>query len=293
MKSSIDESGTDLTGILGIEASMEQHLENSGYLENVGYYPLQIPYILHKPFSEAIRYTEKTDASSSAFVICFWEMRPKTEKELSVSNVIVTDGCIDLVVDYDARQIGFAGMSRTEFDYRIQLPTRCFGARMKPGAFHQLFSLPAAAAMDAFLSIDEVDRDFDCPAFFSLSFEKAGRFFRAYFAEKSVGIVPNQFVRLFDELSGAIPDSAAELYRRMGYGPRQCQRLFSQNFGLSPQMTLSILRFQRCLKALTSGRARPSDILSVSSYYDQSHYIKDFKRNIGLTPSELLRRYDT
>jgi AraC-like DNA-binding protein len=257
------------------------------------YYPIQIPATLHRPFSKAVQYTEQTDVPSSDFVICFWEMRPKTEKHLSVSHVIVTDGCIDLVVDYDAGRIGFAGMSKTEFGYRMDLPTRCFGARMKPGAFHQLFSLPATAAMDAFLPIEEADKGFDRKAFFALPFDKANACFRAYFAEKSAGVAPNRFVGLFDELSDAIPDSTTELYGRMGYSPRQCQRLFSQNFGLSPHMTLSILRFQLCLSLLTSGEAKPSDVLDSTSYYDQSHYIKDFKRNIGLTPFELLRRYRT
>jgi AraC-like DNA-binding protein len=261
--------------------------------EETVYYPIQIPYILHKPFSEVLQYSETTEAPSSDFVICFWEMYPKTERATSVSNVIVTDGCIDLVVDYDAKQIGFAGMNKTEFDYRINLPTRCFGARLKPGAFHQLFSLPATAAMNTFLPIDKVDKNFDCGSFFSLSFGEARAFFRTYFAEKSVKTIPNQFVRLFDELSDNIPVSVAELYERVRYSPRQCQRLFVQNFGLSPQLVLSILRFQYCLKVLTAGMAKPSDILNFTSYYDQSHYIKDFKRNLGLTPFELLRRYKT
>ena len=255
------------------------------------YYPIQIPYTLSESFRGAVSYTEDTDPRSSDFVICLWEMQPLSEEETSVTNVIVMDGCIDLVVHFDAGRIGFSGMSKTEFDYRLDLPTRCFGARMKPGAFHQLFGLPASSAMDHFLPVNDADKDFDCGSFFSLPFSEAKAYFRNYLAEKSEGIVPNLFVGLFDELSDSPPETVATLYDRLHYSPRQCQRLFAENYGFSPQATLSILRFQLCLKVLTSGAASPGDILGITSYYDQAHFINDFKRNIGLTPFELIRQY--
>ena len=255
------------------------------------YYPIQIPYILNKPFSAAVRYTEEADPRSSDFVICFWEMQPLTKEKTFVTNVIVTDGCIDLVVDFDAGRIGFSGMSKTDFDYTLTLPARCFGARMKPGAFRQLFGIPAGLAMDHFLPIDNIVKNFDCKAFFAMSFEKAKESLKVYFANKSAGVKPDKFTCLFDKLSAAPPTTVAELYECLCYSPRQCQRLFLKHYGYSPQITLSILRFQLCLKILTSGLASSSDILGIASYYDQAHFIKDFKRNIGLTPFELIRRY--
>jgi AraC-like DNA-binding protein len=56
-------------------------------------------------------------------------------------------------------------------------------------------------------------------------------------------------------------------------------------------MALCLIRFQKCLEILTGGKAAPSDILNITAYYYQSHFIKDFKRNVGLTPFELIRRY--
>ncbi len=56
-------------------------------------------------------------------------------------------------------------------------------------------------------------------------------------------------------------------------------------------MVLSILRFQRCLQILTSNQAKPADILTVTNYYDQPHFNKDFKRHLGITPLELMARY--
>lgn len=255
------------------------------------YYPVQVPYILNSDFSRHIAYSEKTVEPLRDFVICVWEMQPRSSEKTTVTNIIAADGCIDLVVNYDNKQIGFAGMSKTDFNFSIELPNKSFGARLKPGAFEQLTGLPATAAMDSFLPPETVFSDFDVDRFFSLSFEQAKAYLETYLQQIASHKAPNSFVVLFDELSNRPPLTATELYQRLNYSPRQCQRLFIKHFGITPQMALCVLRFQYCLSVLTSGRAEPSDILGLAAYCDQSHFIKDFKRNIGLTPFEYLRKY--
>jgi AraC-like DNA-binding protein len=255
------------------------------------YYPVQIPFILNQHFAEAIRYTEEAPHSLEDFVICFWEMTPLTKQEIAVDNVIVTDGCIDLVVEYDSRHIGYAGMSKTEFHYTIDSATRCMGARLKPGAFHQLTGLPASAAMDTFLPLETVDKTFDSDAFFALSFKQAKVRFREYMGTLIGDKIPDTFTLLFDALTQSPPATTEDLYNQLHFSSRQCQRLFAKHFGLTPQMALCLIRFQKCLEILTSGKATPRDILDITTYYDQSHFIKDFKRNVGLTPFELMRHY--
>ena len=258
---------------------------------NLMYYPIQVPYILNSNFSKHISYSEEVVPSLQNFVMCVWEMQPRSTERTSVTNVIVADGCIDLVVDYTNRQIGFAGMSKTNFHFTIELPTKFLGVRLKPGAFEQLTGLPAKKAMDTFLPLEGIDPNFDANDFFSLSFEQTKEHLNAYLHKFTGDKIPNSFVNLFDSLSKNPPSTTAELYQRLHFSPRQSQRLFMKHFGIPPQMALSILRFQYCLDVLTSGRAMPSDILGLATYYDQSHFIKDFKRNIGLTPFEYLRKY--
>jgi AraC-like DNA-binding protein len=255
------------------------------------YYPVQIPYILNKEFSEAVRYTEETDPRFKDFTVCFWEMQPHSDDEKTVENIIITDACIDLVADYDGKRIGFTGMSRTEFHFEISLPSQPFGVRFKPGAFHAITGISATDAMDVFLPIDAVYEDFDVDYFFSLPINEAKNFFKNYVGGLIRDKEQTKFLSLFDKLSTDIPATAAELYKRLNYSPKQCQRLFNKHYGLSPQMVLCILRFQKCLEILTSGKASPGDALNTVNYYDQSHFIKDFKRNIGITPVELLKKY--
>lgn len=238
-----------------------------------------------------MKYSEDTSADYNGFVICFWEMQPLTDKRLMVNNIIAADGCIDIVVEFDERVIACVGMRKTVFDFSLNLPSRSFGMRMMPGAFHQLTGLPAAAAMDTLLPITEVFSDFDGERFFSMPYEHAREHFKAFLTGKINGIAPNTFVNLFHVLYENTPSTTKELYKTLNFSPRQCQRLFMKHYGINPKMVLSIIRFQKCLEILMSGNASPADILNATNYYDQPHFINDFKRNMGLTPLELIRIY--
>lgn len=255
------------------------------------YRPVQIPQILDPSFSQNIAYSEDYDQKLSDFAICLWQMQPKGDSKVYAGNVIVTDGCIDLVVDFDKGEAGFSGMSETEYDYQIEASKHFMGIRFKPGAFAQLTGLPASHAMDKFLPLKDFDSAFDGEAFFSSSFENAKELLKDYVAQLISVQRPNEFVELFDTLSESVPLSVLALCERLHLSPRQCQRLFMKNYGYSPQKALAILRFQYCLKVLTSKEAKPSDLLSIVNYCDQSHCIKDFKKNIGLTPLELIEKY--
>jgi AraC-like DNA-binding protein len=255
------------------------------------YYPIQIPYVLDKAFAEFINYSEEIVPDFQDFVICLWEMQPLTTDKKTVENIIVSDGCIDLVADYDGKRIGFAGMSKTNFHYKITLPAYSMGARFKPGAFYAITNIPATKAMDNFLPISIIDKNFDIEQFFKLKYSDAKLIFKNYVGSLIENKKPSKYMSLFEELNNDIPNSALEVYSKLYYSHRQCQRLFSKNYGLSPQMVLCILRFQWCLKNLVSGEKTAKDIMDISNYYDQSHFIHDFKQNIGLTPLELVRKY--
>jgi len=255
------------------------------------YYPIQIPYIMNREYVRHMKYTEEQAQGCSGFVICFWYMEPITNKKLDTECVIAADACIDLVANLDDGMIGFAGMSKTNFHHKMSLPERFLGARLMPGAFHRLSGLPASSVMDDFLPIESVLRDFDKEYFFSLSFHKAKDYFKAFLMNVTGKLVPDRHTMLFNSLAEDTPSNAGELYRRLGYGPRKCQRLFSKHYGIPPKMALSILRFQKCLYYLTVKDVDPADVLDVTEYYDQPHFINDFKRYMGITPMELIRVY--
>lgn len=71
---------------------------------------------------------------------------------------------------------------------------------------------------------------------------------------------------------------------------RQLERKFIQQIGISPKQLGKVIRMQTALKRLLSKEADESltDIAYESAYYDQAHFIKDFKEFIGTSPGEFL-----
>jgi AraC-like DNA-binding protein len=255
------------------------------------YYPIQIPYILNKSFTDVVHYKEEVMPHFKDFVICFWEMQTFTLQDPGVDSVILADGCIDLVVDFETNAIRFSGMSKTVFNDEINPPSLFYGARFKPGAFYNLTNIPATEVMDKYLPINEINKGFNVQSFFELPFDKSKKIFNDCIASLIQNKEANNFTNLFDKLNDDIPASVSEIYQIMNYSPKQCQRLFYKHFGLSPQMALCIIRFQKCLKTLLSDNKSPNEVLDITNYYDQSHFIKDFKKFMGLTPFELVQKY--
>lgn len=255
------------------------------------FYPIQVPYILNAEFSQRIQYIEEPADDCGGFAICYWEMQPRLKQKRTVSNIIVADACIDLVVNFDEKHIGFAGMSKTEFNFEYNLPSHSFGVRMMPGAFYQITGLLANTAMDNFLTAESVFNDFSCTSFFTLPYDQAKEYFRKATVNCIGSKSPDEYTKLFDTLSIKIPETVATLCAQLHLSRRQCQRLFQLHYGITPKMALSIVRFHKCLKILTSPQAKVSDVLDATDYYDQPHFQNDFKHNIGITPLEFLCAY--
>lgn len=70
---------------------------------------------------------------------------------------------------------------------------------------------------------------------------------------------------------------------------RQLERNFIKQIGISPKQLGKVIRMQAALKMLLNREAENlTEIAYESEYYDQSHFIKDFKSFTGINPAEFL-----
>ncbi|WP_206669650.1 helix-turn-helix domain-containing protein [Algibacter amylolyticus] len=81
--------------------------------------------------------------------------------------------------------------------------------------------------------------------------------------------------------------SVTELSKQNNINRRQLTRKFSSTIGLSPKQLSKTIRIQNTLKTLLN-KDVPSltDLAYENEYFDQAHFIKDFKEFTGLTPKE-------
>jgi AraC-like DNA-binding protein len=79
------------------------------------------------------------------------------------------------------------------------------------------------------------------------------------------------------------------LVRETGLSPKRFIRLFSQQVGFAPKLYCRIHRFQRVLKAIERNRSVEwAGIAADCGYYDQAHFIRDFRAFSGWNPSAFL-----
>lgn len=81
--------------------------------------------------------------------------------------------------------------------------------------------------------------------------------------------------------------SVNELSKRNNTNRRQLTRKFAATIGLSPKQLSKTVRIQNTLKTLLNEEVTSlTDLAYENAYFDQAHFIKDFKEFTGLTPKE-------
>lgn len=91
----------------------------------------------------------------------------------------------------------------------------------------------------------------------------------------------------------AQPLSSAELARVAGRSVRALERLFQQQMHMTPQQFLRRLRVRLACQALVAGRRPMIELAVAHGFYDQSHFVREFRRETGVTPSEYRVRYSS
>lgn len=82
-----------------------------------------------------------------------------------------------------------------------------------------------------------------------------------------------------------------EISRKVGYSQKHLIKIFKDNVGVTPKNFLKIIRFQKVIQDISLLK-RPNwmSITLESGYYDQAHFINDFKEFSGFTPNAYLKK---
>jgi AraC-like DNA-binding protein len=89
-------------------------------------------------------------------------------------------------------------------------------------------------------------------------------------------------VKIIENSKGKI--KAQDIAHEVFLGIKQFERTFSKYVGVNPKKFASIIRLQNVLQINSKDKRTLSQIAVDNGYYDQSHFIHDFKSLTGLTP---------
>jgi AraC-like DNA-binding protein len=109
---------------------------------------------------------------------------------------------------------------------------------------------------------------------------------------------PDEHVELLNEMIGRITTDrdilrVDDMVSRFGVTKRTLQRLFNRYVGTSPKWVIQRYRLHEAAERMEQGEVTDWTRLSLElGYYDQAHFIKDFKAMIGRSPEEYMKAMD-
>ena len=258
----------------------------------VNFVPVQLPELLGDRFAQEFRYREYHPTGLADVAYCVWTVTVGETVEPAV-NIILPDGCVDIVVDLSKGTADFAAFSKATEEFEISGPSAQIGVRMKPGVFHALFGVPASEVMDTTIPFADLECETALDGVLGegtpMPVRVAG--LANYLVRKSTKLTPSavmqELPRIYSNSLCRVDDIAGYL----GYGVRQVSRLFLDEIGVTPRVFLNIVRLHRSLHLLTEDPDNTLAGLAIEAgFFDQSHFVREIKRHTGVSPLEIRRR---
>jgi AraC-like DNA-binding protein len=74
--------------------------------------------------------------------------------------------------------------------------------------------------------------------------------------------------------------------------PKNMERKFSNHLGKTPKQYIKLVRFQETLNDFSTHKnIHLTEYAYRNGYFDQAHFIRDFKSFSGYTPKEFVEKY--
>lgn len=85
--------------------------------------------------------------------------------------------------------------------------------------------------------------------------------------------------------------SMKELSNKVGYSQKHLIKIFRDRLGVTPKNFLKVIRFQKVINEIELQKyVNWTSVGLDCGFYDQSHFIADFKKFSGFTPNEYLKQ---
>ncbi|MCW3466229.1 AraC family transcriptional regulator [Chitinophaga nivalis] len=244
-------------------------------------------------------YTELLPAMPLApYIYCYWQLTADPTLQQPYDYQVVADGCMDIFFDRsDPTALYIMGFSSACTTFRLTHAFDYVGIRFLPAAFPLLFKVSAGELTNRFEALDQVHpllakglcqlTGHTAPlATLTASFDQ-------YFGQLLAHTPLQPDYRLFNAIDLMLTAPAnlpIEQGLDTGISPRQLRRLFDFYIGDTPKAFSKVVRFQKALRdsSLINSTTRHNFFYD-AGYYDQAHFIKEFKRMYGRTPALALK----
>lgn len=170
---------------------------------------------------------------------------------------------------------------------------RVVGARLKPNGAHTLLGLPQHHITNRVVDLTDVHPRTARVLRDEITGREDSRSLAAAMDRTLTRLAPsstpaskvNKTLEVAGRRRGLI--QVQDLSRIAGISDRQLQRAFHDEVGVSPKQLLRVLRFQEVLRRVRgqSDNVRWTEIAATCGFYDQAHFVHDFRSFTGESPS--------
>ena len=238
----------------------------------------------------------------------YWEIKGETEYDIRYK--ILPDGCADFIFSIQQPSQPLDGeMIMQPYRFYFVGPMRVYselvtrstrlhimGVRFSPCGLAAFIKAPLGEFTDMRINASELNMLFD-DGFAEMLCEKESLQERIRIIEKHLlarlsGIFPIdrqmlQATRLIIRSNGMMP--IRELTDQLYLGQRHFERKFKHTTGYTPKEFSRITKFRYATRVLRSIKDTDMQQLAIDcGYYDQSHFIKEFRKLSGSNPSAFI-----
>jgi AraC-like DNA-binding protein len=240
------------------------------------------------------------------FIECYWivengETAVRREK-------IIPDGFPEMIFHYgDPYKINLmgvwevqslsllAGQIRKHFFLENTGRSGMIGVKFFPSALKHLYDVSMIQLTDKVVDLHAVlpsifdDMEYQLQK--SRDFTDKIELLQSYFLDliqshTSPQTIVDQAIAMILDTQGVV--SVSELMKRLNVSERTIERMFREYIGLSPKFYSRIIRFSSIFRLKNEGIASWTNLVYETGYFDQSHFIGNFKEFTGEDPSAYL-----
>lgn len=233
----------------------------------------------------------------AAFVHRYWIVRWDLRGREPFVQDTLDYPCVNLV--FERGHTAVFGPETGRSSKRLEGQGQAFGVKFWPGGFYPFARAPLTRFADAAVGLREalgVDHAPLEAALDALDDDAAmvalvERFLRGFAPQPDAEAAHAR--NLVDCLTtDRTITRVDDLARRAGMSVRSLQRLFSQYVGVSPKWAIRRCRLHEAAAALAGDASEANlSVLALDlGYFDQAHFIRDFRAVVGMTPAEYARR---
>ena len=250
--------------------------------------------------SDEVSYTEfLPDPRLQKFIFSYWEFKTTHKLGDGFDYKVVPNGCIDIFFELNDPQENFVtGFSNRYSKLRLNDSFRYIGICFLPTMITQIYNVKASELSNSFEKLSDVvpetsrfiaDRFIPQQGITEIKELLDGHFLRLVSSTDF-----NSDKRLYEALHMILKNAGTlnvETDLNTGISPRQLRRLFDFYIGDTPKTFSRVIRFQNILAAKPSRQSLKENHLFLDAgYFDQAHFIKDFKSFYGETPGKVFDR---